>query len=74
MEKLEAKLGTVQEKFEKVITTGESLIADRQHLLKIVDNFVWAAVTEFPNTMLVRIEAEENKQKDMIKNTTRASY
>ena len=73
---------------QKVITTGESLVIERLHLLKIADKWGWSAVTEFTTTDLARTEAEEKKlkkiakaneaklekQKEHKKYTTRSNY
>ena len=65
--KLEAELGTVPDDLQKVITTGESLVIERLHLLKIADKWGWSAVTEFTTTDLARTEAEEKKLKKIAK-------
>ena len=49
--KLEAELGEVPEKLKKVIETGENLLAERLHLLRIADHFGWGAVQEFTATV-----------------------
>ena len=65
--KLEKEMGRVPTGLQKVITAGESLIAERLHLLKIADTYGWSAVTEFISTELARSEAEEKKLKKIAK-------
>ena len=65
--KLEEKLGSALPDLLQVITTGESLLEDRLHLLKIADTYGWSAVAEFTATDLARDEAEEKKLKKIAK-------
>ena len=65
--KLEAELGSVPDELKKVIQAGETLVADRLHLLRIADKFGWSAVSEFTATELARTEEEEKKLKKVIK-------
>ena len=65
--KLEEKLGPAPPDLLQVITTGESLLEDRLHLLKIADTYGWSAVAEFTATDLARDEAEEKKLKKIAK-------
>ena len=65
--KLEAELGAVPDELKKVIKTGETLLADRLHLLRIADRFGWGAVSEFTATELARTDEEEKKLKKIIK-------
>ena len=65
--KLEKEMGRIPTGLQEVITAGESLMAERLHLLKIVDTFGWSAVTEFTSTELARSEAEEKKLKKIAK-------
>ena len=64
--KLEAELGAVPDELKKVIETGETLLADRLHLLRIADRFGWGAVSEFTATELARTDEEEKKLKKII--------
>ena len=52
---------------QKVIITGESLLEERLHLLKIAHKWGWSAVTEFTSTDLARSETEEKKLKKITK-------
>ena len=65
--KLEEELGPVPQDLLQVITTGESLLEERLHLLKIADTHGWPAVAEFTATDLARDEAEEKKLKRIVK-------
>ena len=64
---LEVQLGRLPLELQKVISTGESLVEERLHLLKIADKWGWSAVTEFTTTDLARSEAEEKKLKKIAK-------
>ena len=64
---LEAELGKLPSELQTVISTGESLVDERLHLLKIADKWGWSAVTEFTTTDLARSEAEEKKLKKIVK-------
>ena len=68
--KLEEKLGPAPPDLLQVITTGESLLEDRLHLLKIADTYGWSAVAEFTATDLARDEAEEKKLKKIFYSCT----
>ena len=61
---LEAELGKLPSELQKVITTGESLVEERLHLLKIADKWGWSAVTEFTTRDLARSEAGEKKAQE----------
>ena len=65
--KIEAELGEVPEQLKKVIETGENLLAERLHLLRIADRFGWGAVQEFTATELARTDEEEKKLKKIMK-------
>ena len=47
--------------------SGESLVGERLHLLKVSDTWVWEAVMEFTFTALARSETEEKKLKKIAK-------
>ena len=65
--RLEAELGEVPEHLKKVVESGEKLLADRLHLLRIADKFGWAAVQEFTSIELARTDSEEKKLKKIMK-------
>ena len=65
--KLEAELGEVPKELKKVVETGEKLLAERLHLLRIADRFGWSAVQEFTSIELARTDSEEKKLKKIMK-------
>ena len=60
---LEAQLERLPSELQRVITTGESLLEERLHLLKIANKWGCWAVTKFTPMDLARSKAEEKKLK-----------